>query len=182
MHGGWWKAQYGLDYAGPLCDALKAEGIATWSLEYRRIGNPGGGWPGTFEDVAAGYDHLAILGKTYPLDLSRIVAMGHSAGGHLAFWLAGRPHLPENGTLKRPAAMLPLRGVIALAGAVDLRLTLDLAGHFTFALDREQVTRFLGGTPTQVPERYAAGNPGDVVNPDSAAWPQLRDAVKTLLR
>ncbi len=163
VHGGWWKAEYGLEYARPLCAALKREGIATWSLEYRRVGNAGGGWPGTFEDVAAGYDYLAVLGKSYPLDLKRVVAMGHSAGGQLAFWLAGRSHLPEAGTLKRPVMMPAMRGVVALAGAVDLRMLLDLAGSHTFGKDKREVVEFMGGSPAEVPERYREGNPGDLL-------------------
>ncbi len=162
VHGGWWKAAYGLAYGGHLCAALKADGIATWSLEYRRVGDAGGGWPGTFEDVAAGYDYLQVLANAYPLDLSRVVVMGHSAGGHLAFWLAGRPHLPESGPLAGLRHMTPPRGVVALAGAVDLRLTIDLAGWFTYK-HKQEVKRFMGGAPSTVPERYRAGNPGDLL-------------------
>lgn len=162
LHGGWWKAQYGLGYGGHLCEALRQAGVATWSLEYRRVGNPGGGWPGTFEDVAAGYDHLAALAKTYPLDLGRVVTVGHSAGGHLAFWLAGRHHLPD-GALASLRGGAPVRAAIALAGAVDLRLTIDLAGWFTFAHDKQEVYNFMGGSPAEAPERYKAGNPGDLL-------------------
>jgi acetyl esterase/lipase len=77
--------------------------VATWSLEYRRIGNPGGGWPGTFADVAEGADHLRVLARTYPLDPNRVIVIGHSAGGHLALWLAGleigvRPAICDSGS------------------------------------------------------------------------------------
>ena len=164
LHGGWWQAEYDLEYGGHLCAALKTEGIATWSLEYRRVGNAGGGFPGTFEDVASGYDYLTTLAKTYPLDLNHIVVAGHSAGGHLAFWLAGRHHLPETGALKRPAGMLlPMRAVVGLAAVADLRMTIDLAGFFTFAHDKALVYSLMGGTPAQYPERYAAANPGDLL-------------------
>jgi acetyl esterase/lipase len=164
LHGGWWQSAYDLAYAGELCEALKAEGIAVWSVEYRRVGETGGGWPATFQDVAAGFDYVATLAKKYPLDLTRVGVVGHSAGGHLAFWLAGRHHLPEGSELyglRVPAVQL--KGVVALAGAVDLRLTIDLAGHFTFAHDRGEVVSLMGGTPGQVPERYRAGNPGDLL-------------------
>lgn len=162
LHGGWWKAAYGLEYAGHLCADLRKQGIATWSLEYRRVGNEGGGYPGTFQDVAAGFDHVVTLAKAYPVDLSRVVTMGHSAGGHLAFWLAGRTHIPEGNALhQRPACAI--KGVIALAGAVDLRSTIDLAGYFTFAHDKQEVINFMGGSPADVPDRYRVGNPGELL-------------------
>ena len=163
LHGGWWKAEYGLEYGGHLCATLKAKGVVVWSIEYRRVGNPGGGFPGTFQDVAAGFDYLAQLAKSYPLDLHRVVALGHSAGGHLAFWLAGRPHVPSASPLAQPQPAVALRGVIGLAGAVDLRLTIDLADWFTFAHDKDKVAAFMGGLPAQVPDRYKAGNPGDLL-------------------
>ena len=170
LHGGWWKAAYGLDYGGFLCDALKHDGVATWSIEYRRVGDAGGGWPGTFEDVAAGYDFLDVLAKSYPLDLSRMIVAGHSAGGHLAFWLAGRPHIPEQGLLNELRRRRPMRGLVALAGAVDLRLTIDLSGWFTFAHDKHEVITFMGGTPAEEPDRYKAGNPGDLLPLNVPQW------------
>src|SRR5215470_13314808 len=96
IHGGCWMSEYGLSYMGHLSAALTEAGVATWSVEYRRIGNKGGGWPGTFEDVSRAADHLRTLAKTYPLDLSRVIATGHSAGGHLALWLAARKLLPKD--------------------------------------------------------------------------------------
>src|SRR6202012_3131187 len=78
IHGGWWSAAYDLSYAGFLCDAMRPQGIAVWSIEYRRVGD-GGGWPTTMQDVAAGFDHIAKLAEAYPLDTQRIVAAGHSA-------------------------------------------------------------------------------------------------------
>lgn len=163
FHGGWWKSEYDLSYAGSLCSALKEEGIATWSVEYRRVGETGGGWPATFQDAAAGFDYVATLGKNYPLDLSRVFTMGHSAGGHLAFWVAGRHHLDPDSDLYQPRPTVPLRGAISLAGAVDLRLAVDLSGDATFANDKHQVFALMGGTPQGLPERYRAGNPGDLL-------------------
>jgi acetyl esterase/lipase len=163
VHGGWWKSAYDLTYAGHLCGALKAAGVATWSIEYRRVGSTGGGWPTTFQDVAAGFDYVATLAKNYPVDLSRVVAMGHSAGGHLAFWLAGRHHIPDASPIYLPQPKVALHGVIALAGAVDLRLTCDLSGYFTFAHDKQEVYSLMGGSPAEVQDRYRAGNPGDLL-------------------
>jgi acetyl esterase/lipase len=120
IHGGCWMSEYGLSYMGHLAAALTEAGIATWSLEYRRIGDEGGGWPGTFQDVALGTDHLRILAKTYPLDLKRVVAVGHSAGGHLVLWLGGRKRLPKGSPLFHDDP-LPLRGIVGLAAIADLR-------------------------------------------------------------
>ena len=163
FHGGWWKSKYDLGYAGYLCDGLKKEGIAVWSVEYRRVGETGGGWPATFQDAATGFDYAATLAKTYPLDLSRVITMGHSAGGHLAFWVAGRHHLEPHSDIYQPRPLVPLQGAIALAGAVDLRLTIDLSGYFTFAHDKQEVENLMGGSPQTVPERYKSGNPGDLL-------------------
>jgi acetyl esterase/lipase len=163
VHGGWWQSAYDLEYAGHLCAALKAVGVASWSIEYRRVGSTGGGWPSTFQDVAAGFDYLATIAKNYPIDLRRVIAMGHSAGGHLAFWLAGRHHIPETSPIYQPQPKVALRGLIALAGAVDLRLTIDLSGYFTFAHDKHEVYSLMGGPPAELQERYRAGNPGDLL-------------------
>jgi acetyl esterase/lipase len=163
FHGGWWKSEYDLGYAGYLCEALKKDGIAVWSVEYRRVGETGGGWPTTFQDAAAGFDYAAKLAKTYPLDLSRVITMGHSAGGHLAFWIAGRHHIPAQSEIYQPRPQVPLRGAIALAGAVDLRLTVDLSGYLTFAHDKQQVFNLMGGSPQDFPDRYKAGSPGDLL-------------------
>ncbi len=122
IHGGCWMAQYDLTYMGHLSAALTEAGVATWSIEYRRIGNPGGGWPGTFEDASRATDHLRTLEKTHPLDLNRVVAIGHSAGGHLALWLAARKHLPKESPLYS-SDPLPIVGVVSLAGVTDLRRT-----------------------------------------------------------
>ena len=96
IHGGYWRSQYGAELGEPLARDLAAHGMAAWNLEYRRAGN-GGGWPHTFEDILAGIDQLADLAGTHALDLGRVVALGHSAGGHLAVWAAGRQQAPELG-------------------------------------------------------------------------------------
>jgi acetyl esterase/lipase len=163
LHGGWWRSEYDLAHAGQICQALKDEGYAVWSIEYRRVGYTGGGWPATFQDVASGFDFCRTLAVSYPLDMERVVAMGHSAGGHLAFWLAGRHHVPHDSPVGGIVPLVGLRGVVSLAGAVDLRLTCDLAGYFTFAHDKAEVYSLMGGSAKQVPDRYRGGNPGELL-------------------
>lgn len=120
IHGGCWVSKFA-DYSNiaALADALRDEGIATWNIEYRRTDNMGGGWPGTFQDVAAAADLLPTVAKKYSLDLSRVIIIGQSAGGHFALWLAGRHNLPVSSILykKNP---LPVSGVISLGGVPDL--------------------------------------------------------------
>jgi acetyl esterase/lipase len=151
VHGGCFKAAYATarDLA-PMADALKADGIATWNIEYRRLGQPGGGWPGTYLDVGRAVDHLRTVAGQYRLDLGRVVLVGHSAGGHLAMWAAARSRLPNSSPLhqKKP---LPVRGVMDLAGPVDL--TANIPGYQALCRD-SVITSLLGGTPSTVPERY----------------------------
>jgi acetyl esterase/lipase len=152
IHGGFWRAAYDLTHIGHLAAALTAAGVATWTIEYRRIGNPGGGWPGTFRDVAAAADALRILAPGHALDLSRVVSIGHSAGGHLALWLAGRGRVPAGHPL-HTADPLPLRRAVGLAAVSDLRMGWELR------LSNGVVETFLGGSPDAVPERYAVASP-----------------------
>jgi acetyl esterase/lipase len=152
VHGGFWRAKYDLEHVGHLCADLARRGLATWSLEYRRVGHAGGGWPGTLEDVARGADFLRTLAGRYPLDLTRVVALGHSAGGHLALWLAARGRIPSGEPLASPHP-LALRGVVALAGVVDLERAHALR------LGDGIVETFLGGPPSAVPERYRLASP-----------------------
>jgi acetyl esterase/lipase len=152
MHGGFWRARYDLEYFGHACAALTATGIATWNVEYRRLGMLGGGWPGTFLDVARAADYVAQLEHDYPLDLSRVLAVGHSAGGHLACWLAARPRVPGSSPLFSPAP-LPLSGAVTLAGVLDLRRAWELR------LSNNAAGALLCGGPDDWPERYAAASP-----------------------
>ena len=120
IHGGCWRADLpGLELMDYMAADLKASGLAVWNLEYRRIGHAGGGYPGTFQDVSAGIDHLAQLAGPYDLDLTRTVVSGHSAGGHLAVWALSRPRLPKSSVLAGAEAVSP-RAAIALAGIIDL--------------------------------------------------------------
>jgi acetyl esterase/lipase len=153
IHGGYYRARYGLDYYGHVCAALTDAGFATWNIEYRRLGNWGGGWPGTFLDVAAATDYLRTLAaRGYPLDLGQVIAVGHSAGGHLAAWVGGRRRIAKDSPLycRDP---LPIAAVISLAGVLDLRRAWELR------LSRGVVRSLLGGTPEQVPLRYDSASP-----------------------
>ena len=153
LHGGCWLAKRSLDYILPMAAALADQGYAVWTPEYRRIGNPGGGWPGTFLDAGAAADHVRELANSYPLDLGRVVALGHSAGGHLALWLAGRPFIQESSPLWR-AGSLPLAGVISLGGITDLADYHEVGNDCS-----KSVALLMGGLPVDLPDRYAAGNP-----------------------
>jgi pimeloyl-ACP methyl ester carboxylesterase len=115
------------------------------------------------QDAAQGFDYLSQLANVYPLDLDRIVCAGHSAGGQLAFWLAGRKHIPTASVLHLPQPKLSIRGVVALAGAVDLRLIIKLGGLFRFTEGAPAVRSLMGGAPQQFPDRYAAADPGELL-------------------
>ena len=156
IHGGCFKAAYAtLRDLAPMGDALKRDGIATWNIEYRRLGQPGGGWRGTYLDVARGIDQLRTLARKHNLDLGRTVLLGHSAGGHLAMWAAARARVPAGSPLYT-SDPLPVRGVIDLAGPLDLTANIQQYEH----LCRDTViTALLGGTPATLPERYAQASP-----------------------
>ena len=152
IHGGCFKAAYATaGYFGAMADALKAGGIATWNVEYRRLGEPGSGWPGTYLDVGRGVDHVRAIASEYQLDLGRVVVVGHSAGGHLAMWTAARHRLTRTSELY-VADPLPVRGVVDLAGPVDM--TANIPGYEALCRDAV-ITSLLGGTPAAVPDRYA---------------------------
>jgi len=156
IHGGCFKAAYAnaRDLA-PMADALKDRGIATWNIEYRRLGQPGGGWPGTYLDVGSALDHLRTLARPYALDLDRVVIVGHSAGGHLAMWAAARARVPKGSEIFT-GAPLRVRGVVDLAGPVDL--SANIAGYEALCRD-SVITTLMGGSPASVPERYAQASP-----------------------
>lgn len=156
LHGGCWLSEYDLAHAAHACAALTDAGVATWSLEYRRLGASGGGWPATFNDVARGADHLRTLAAEKHLDLSRVIAAGHSAGGHLAAWLAARPRVPAGDPLHTPAA-LAIRGVVSIAGLIDLAHASELR------LCGGTMDLLLGGTPREVPDRYAVASPYELL-------------------
>lgn len=137
LHGGWWRAAHDLGTHAHLAAALCAAGVATWNVEYRRVGEPGGGWPGTAQDVGAAIDFLREVAPRHGLDLDRVVTVGFSAGGHLALWAAARHRLPAGHPL-RGVAPLRLKGAVSLAGAVDLERCAALG------LSQGAVQAFLG--------------------------------------
>ena len=151
IHGGFWRSKYDLAHAGHLCAALTAKGLATWNVEYRRVGNIGGGWPGTFEDIRNAYRFVSQLVKRYHLDSAKLLVMGHSAGGQLALCLA--------------AHEASLKHVISLAGVVDLQQAWEL--H----LSNNAVVEFLGGKPNEIPEHYHEADPMRLgVSQATAQW------------
>jgi len=219
LHGGFWRNRYTLDHLGHLCTALAGVGIATWSVEYRRVGDPGGGWPGTFHDVAAGSAHLFEQAAELGIDPARIGVLGHSAGGHLASWLASMANVPMTSPIR--SAPLDFYAAVPLAGV------LDLGQGWNEGLGNGGVEEFMGGPPAALAARYAAASPValcpspvphlvvhgvedeivpvtlseayvaearrlgqaasllrlagadhfDVIDPESAAWPTIRDAI-----
>jgi len=154
LHGGCWGEYADITYTAPLASALTKEGWATWNLEYRGVHQEGGGWPGTFEDVGRGLDAIAEAASRWPVDPARVVAIGHSAGGHLALWAAARPGYPK-GSLFHASRPLPLAGVVSMAGIVDLNAFYEY-GRDPCG-DRER--RLMGGSPAQQPQRYALASP-----------------------
>ena len=148
IHGGCYQAQYDLTLLNSFCADLTAAGVATWDLEYRRVGNAGGGWPGTFEDIAQGSDYLRVVAETHPIDLTRVVAVGHSAGGHFVAWLAARSRLPKESVFysEDPISLL---GVVPLAGVMDSRADVESG------VCKEVTPKLLGGLPSEVPDHYS---------------------------
>lgn len=139
IHGGFWRARYDLGHAGHICSALTKLGLATFNLEYRRVGNPGGGWPGTFEDLVKGLYFIRQHAPEQGIDAGQTIIIGHSAGGELALCLAAR----------EPS----LTGAVSLAGALDLKRAFEL--H----LSNDAAAEFMGGTPVQVPEHFHEASP-----------------------
>jgi acetyl esterase/lipase len=150
IHGGFWRARYNLDHAAHLCAALTAKGAATANLEYRRIGNRGGAWPGTFEDVRTAYNFLLQNAGQHKLDPQKLVVLGHSAGGQLALCLAA-----HESTITR---------VVSLAGVIDLEAAYKL--H----LSNDAVVEFLRGTPREVPDHYREADPMQLSIPRARQW------------
>jgi acetyl esterase/lipase len=139
IHGGFWRSQYSLDHSGHLCAALTRRQLATANVEYRRVGNEGGAWPGTFADIRTAYHFLIQSKQRHNFDPQNVLVIGHSAGGQLALCLAAH----ETG----------VKRVVSLAGVVDLNRAYQL--H----LSNDAVVDFLRGTPSSVPDHYREADP-----------------------
>jgi acetyl esterase/lipase len=151
VHGGFWRRPYGRRLMVGLARDVSQHGWAAWNIEYRRVGQPGGGWPGTLEDVAAAIDYLAELATDGDLDLTRVSVVGHSAGGHLALWAAGRGALDSGVPGADP--------VVEIAAAVGLAPVTNLRMGATDRVGNGAVIDFLGGPPDEFPDRYAVAEP-----------------------
>ncbi len=171
IHGGCYLAGYDLSTTHALAEALRREGMATWNVEYRRLGMAGGGWPGTFLDVAAAVDRLRDVAPVWRLDLDRVVSVGHSAGGHLALWAAARHRISRESGLFA-ANPLAIHAAVILAGMVDLRRFLPLQDT---SCNGAVVTALLGADAaatdpvrrgddgSAMAERYRAASPADML-------------------
>lgn len=151
MHGGCFLAKID-DMAGiaPIADALTKRGIATLNIEYRKLGDPGGGWPNTYRDIATGVDLVRDVARRHSIDLTRVSFVGHSSGAHFALWAASRPRLPADSEIRgsdpfKPAAVIGIDGPPALASFV---------GRDKEECNESVIVPLMGGTPAQFPRRY----------------------------
>jgi acetyl esterase/lipase len=148
---------YGRDQLHPMALDLCAAGLAVWNLEYRRVGPRGAPWPSTLQDVQAALTHLPALQRAHPLiDLERLCLVGHSAGGHLAFWAASQA--PKLDPPQQPVAVLGLAPLLDLVAAASANL------------GNAAVQAFLGGPPSAVPERYEAASPAALLPLGVRQW------------
>jgi acetyl esterase/lipase len=158
IHGGCWLSIADNSYMDPVAAALTDAGWATWNLEFRTIDRPGGSWPGIFQDVARGMDSLRELEDEYRLDLEHVVTVGHSSGGHLALWAAGRHRIPPDSDVYDPDP-LPVQGVIGLAGIADLEhyssMRVEACG--------DTPSQLLGGQSPSESDRTAGASPAALV-------------------
>lgn len=155
IHGGCWLAQYDISHIRPLATAISDRGFAVWAIEYRRVGETGGGWPGTFQDISTAVDHLGEF-RHPRMQKSKAVFVGHSAGGHLALWAAGRSKLGQGQELYRENPLIPL-GAVGLAAITDLE---DYARGNNSC--QEVTTQLIGGAPDRFPDRYDQASPAEL--------------------
>lgn len=159
VHGGCWTVAFGgIKQMRNVADALVAQGIAVWNVEYRRVDEEGGGYPGTYADMHAALDSLRQHAPEYQLDTGRIMAMGHSAGGQLVQWIAGRERLPKTSPLYR-AQYLPIKNILSLGGLADLRHEKDL---IKTSCERD-IAQLAGSASTERPDIYSDTNAADLL-------------------
>lgn len=151
VHGGCWNNLGSINNFGPMADWLGENGVASWNIDYRELGN-GGGWPESFVDWGAALARLGKLGERYPLDLERITVMGHSAGTTPAVWLG----MADHGDLVVDADMPEVRAAILLDGPLSLT---DWVGPDERICGAPVIPMLMGGTPAEEPERYAMVEP-----------------------
>lgn len=156
VHGGFWRHGFFLDLMDPLIPSLLERGFAVWNIEYRRVG-AGGGYPATFDDVAAAVDRLADMPDdvSAAIDLERVAIVGHSAGGHLAAWAAGRSVLPP-GSVGADPVVKPVLAV-SQAGVLDLVGCAEQGVGGTACID------LLGAAPADDADLYAVTSPTEMV-------------------
>jgi acetyl esterase/lipase len=173
IHGGCWTKGFAtLSYMSPLAAALADRGVATWNIEYRQLGDKGGGWPGSFLDWAAATDHLRALAKAYPLDLTRVIVVGHSAGAHAALWVASRSKLATNSEI-RGGEPLKISAAVAIDGPGELK---PFIGPDQRICGKPVIAALMGGGPQDTPGHYAQGDPVELL-PSGAPTVMISSAV-----
>jgi acetyl esterase/lipase len=156
VHGGFWRPAFDRSHLGPMAHAVAAAGYLVAVPEYRRAGMAAEGWTGTFNDIAAALDQVAMIAERHGADIGSHVWAGHSAGGHLALWAAARPGLPAGSRWQGPCAATH---VVSLAGCNSLRLCAE------WNLGSGAAVNLMGGGPEDVPERYAVADPAALPSP-----------------
>lgn len=156
IHGGFWRPAYDRTHLGPMAHALATAGYLVAVPEYRRAGMAEEGWTGTFNDIALAFDQVDKIAGAHGADPRRSTWAGHSAGGHLALWAAARANLPAASPWRGPCTATH---VVSLAGCSSLRLCAE------WNLGAGAVLNLMGGTPDEVPERYAVADPAALLPP-----------------
>lgn len=175
VHGGCWTKGFATrQNTAALASALTRHGYATWNIDYRQVGDVGAGWPGTFNDWAAGTDYLRRIARVQHLDLSRVGVIGHSAGAHAALWIASRAGIPANSPIgsRRP---LPVRIAVAIDGPGALA---PFVGPDAEICGKPVIAPLIGGTPSAQPARYRMAAPIDLL-PTRAQQAMIASSVLT---